>query len=69
MLDEDRDAYRFPIEVTAGDLEKALRELVADLDYDLHKALEMNYEGDGTDSYPEIAVEFYYNLKKIADQY
>lgn len=68
MIEEDNDAYRFPIEVTARDLDFALKGLIAELDYDLHKAIEYNEE-NGTDGYPELVVEFYYTLKTLSEQH
>lgn len=38
-------------------VEKALRELISRLDYDLHKYTECDEE-DGEDHYPELAEEF-----------
>jgi hypothetical protein len=38
-------------------LEQALRWLIADLDYDIHKSIERD-EWDGEDKYPALAGEF-----------
>jgi len=43
-------------------VEKALRELIANVDYDTHKYIECD-EDEGLDHYPELAADFidYYN--------
>jgi hypothetical protein len=46
-------------------LERALRTLLADLDYDLHKATEHGEE-DGLDHYPELAAQFAATLAEEA---
>jgi hypothetical protein len=43
--------------VTVAAVESALRDLIADLDYDQHKYLERPEDG-GPDRYPELAQEF-----------
>lgn len=53
---------------TVEAIEAALRDLLADLDYDLHKGIERGEE-DGLDHYPEVAAEFLAFLTSIAEQY
>jgi hypothetical protein len=44
-------------ELNSGRVERALRSLISDLDYDIHKSLESDEE-TGLDSYPDLTAEF-----------
>ena len=46
---------------TPAKIEQALRNLIADLDYDQHKYLECD-ESDGSDHYPDLAEQFIADL-------
>jgi hypothetical protein len=43
-------------------VESSLRDLLADLDYDLHKSIERD-ESTGENRYPEIAADFIQTMK------
>jgi hypothetical protein len=51
------------ITITASDLEAVLRNWMAEIDYDLHKAIEMDEE-TGEDGYPEQAAKVFADLRK-----
>lgn len=57
-----RDAV---VTVNRADIEAALRALLADLDYDLHKAIESDEE-TGEDGYPAVAEQMFDNLRDRA---
>lgn len=49
------------ITTTPSRIEKALRNLIADIDYDHHKYLECD-ESDGSDHYPALTEQFIKDL-------
>lgn len=51
------DWYEAELMIPADAVEAALRALIADVDYDLHKQIECDEE-DGTDHYPGLAANF-----------
>jgi hypothetical protein len=53
--------------ITPAAVESALRELIAELDYDQHKYLERPEDG-GPDRYPELAQEFMAALVNAAQK-
>lgn len=53
--------------VNVADVEEALRSLLADLDYDLHKATE-EHEETGEDGYPALAEQMFSSLRESMAQ-